>query len=75
MKASRPEVVAGLALGVQLALHHHLGGDAGVVGARLPEGALALHAVVADQRVHHRVLKAWPMCRLPVTLGGGIMMQ
>ena len=52
------DVVAGLAVGVELSLHQHLGGDARVVGAHLPEGAVALHAVVADQRVHQRVLKS-----------------
>ena len=51
------EVVAGLAFGVEASFHHHLGGDAGVVGARLPEGALAFHAVVADQRIHDGVLE------------------
>ena len=48
---------AGPALGVELTLHQHLGGDAGVVGAHLPQGAVAEHAVVADQRVHQRVLE------------------
>ena len=33
------------ALGGQLALHHVLGGDAGVVGARHPQGVKALHAL------------------------------
>ena len=34
-------VVAGFAFfRSDLALHHHLGGDAGVVGARLPQGVL-----------------------------------
>ena len=57
MKGLAAEVVAGLALGLKLALDHHLGGDAGVVGARLPQGVVALHAVIADQRVHDRVLE------------------
>ncbi|MDT4793166.1 hypothetical protein FQZ97_256800 [compost metagenome] len=52
------QVVTGDALGGQLALHHHLGGDAGVVGARLPQGVAALHAAVADQRVHDGVVEA-----------------
>ncbi len=51
------EIVAGLAFGGQAALHHHLRGDAGVVGAGLPEGVAALHPAVADQRVHHRVVE------------------
>ena len=55
--SSRPEVVAVLALGVELALDHDLRGDAGVVGARLPQRVVAAHAVVAGQRVHERVLE------------------
>ena len=51
-------IVAGLALfGGDLALNHHLGGDTGVVGARLPQGVLALHAVVTDQGVHQGLLE------------------
>jgi len=50
------QVVAGLfalhAFFLQLALHHDLCGDAGVVGAGDPQGVVALHAVVARQRVH-----------------------
>ena len=46
------QVVAADALFGQLALHHNLGGDAGVVGAGNPAGVVALHAVVAGQAVH-----------------------
>ena len=42
---------------VELALDHDLRGDAGVVGARLPQRVVAPHAVVADQRVHQGVLE------------------
>ena len=51
--------VAGLALALehQVAADHHLGGDAGVVGAHLPQRAMAAHPVVADQRVLQRVLE------------------
>ena len=42
------------ALLVQLALDHHLGRDAGVVHARLPERVAAGHPVVADQDVLDR---------------------
>jgi hypothetical protein len=35
------QVVARLVLACQLPFHHHLGGDAGVVGARLPQGLAA----------------------------------
>ena len=51
------ELVARLALGVELALDHHLGRDARVVRAGLPERAIARHAVVARERVHDRVLE------------------
>jgi hypothetical protein len=50
--------VAGDALGVQLALDDDLGGDAGVVGAGLPEGVPAAHAVVARERVHQGLVEA-----------------
>ncbi len=51
-------VVAGFAFfRGDLALHHHLGGDAGVVGARLPQGVFALHALVADHGVHDGLLE------------------
>ncbi|MDT4832057.1 hypothetical protein FQZ97_655940 [compost metagenome] len=45
-------VVAADALGLQLALHHDLRGDAGVVGARYPDRVGAGHAVVAREAVH-----------------------
>ena len=45
------EVVAGLALGLELALHHHLGGDAGVVDAGNPEGVEALGPLEAREGV------------------------
>src|SRR5688572_3038687 len=41
----------------QLALHHHLGGDAGMVGTRLPQRGVATHAMPARERVHERVLE------------------
>ena len=45
---------------LELALDDDLGRDAGVVGARHPERVVALHPVVADQRVHDRVLERMP---------------
>ena len=48
------QVVAGLALGLQLALHHHLGGDARVVHPGDPEGVEALGALEARQGVVQR---------------------
>ena len=50
------KVVTAQALLGQLALHHILGGDPGVVHARQPQGVVALHAAAPDQRVHQRVV-------------------
>ena len=44
----------------QLALDHHLRGDAGVVGARLPQHVLAAHALEAAQHVLQRVVERVP---------------
>src|SRR5690606_34962467 len=41
----------------QVAADHHLGRDPGVVGAHLPQRAVAAHAVVAHQRVLQGVLE------------------
>ena len=41
----------------QLALDHHLRGDAGMVHARLPQHVLAAHALEADQDVLQRVVE------------------
>ena len=47
-----PQLPAGgFALGGKLALDHHLRGDAGMIGARLPEHVLAAHALEAHQHV------------------------
>ena len=54
MKASRPSCMAGLPHRFELALHHHLGGDAGVIGARLPQRVAPAHALEADQNVLQR---------------------
>jgi len=59
-EALAAEVVAADALGVELALDDDLGGDAGVVGARLPQRVVAAHAVVARERVHDRLVEAVP---------------
>ena len=45
---------------LELALDDDLGRDAGVVGARHPQRVVALHPVVAHQRVHDRVLERVP---------------
>src|SRR6185295_7254433 len=51
------EVVARLALVLELALDHDLCRDAGVVGAHYPVGVEAAHAVVAHERVHQGLLE------------------
>ena len=56
-KASRLRSVRLMPCGVELALHHHLRRDAGVIGARLPQRVVAAHAVVAGEGVHQRVLE------------------
>ena len=48
------------ALFTQLALDHHLGGDAGMVEARLPEDVISLHAAPADQQVLQCVVEGVP---------------
>jgi hypothetical protein len=53
-----PQIEPVLALRVQLPLDHHLRGDTGVIGAGLPQGVEAIHAVLARERVHQRVLKS-----------------
>ena len=55
-----PQVVAADVLLLQLALHHDLGGNAGVVGARNPSGVKAGHAVVAGQAVHDGLVERVP---------------
>ena len=57
MKASRADVAAVLAFRRQLALDHHLGRDAGVVGAGQPQRDKAAHAMPADDDVHLRLVE------------------
>ena len=45
------QLVAVRALGLELTLHHHLGGDAGVIRARHPQGVEALGALEAGEHV------------------------
>ena len=49
--------MACLALGLELLLNHDLRGDASVIGTDDPIGVVALHAVIANERVHQRLLK------------------
>jgi len=44
----------------QLALDHHLRGDAGVIGARLPEHVAPAHALEAGEYVLERVVERMP---------------
>ncbi len=48
------------AFGVQLPLDDNLRRDAGMIGARLPQRVKAAHPVIANQRVHNRLLKTVP---------------
>ena len=57
LEALPPEVVAAEPFLLELALHHVLRGDAGVVLARQPERRLALHPVPAHERVRERILE------------------
>ena len=41
----------------ELAFNHDLRGDAGMIGAALPQGVVAAHAVIAHQGVHQGVLE------------------
>ena len=41
----------------ELALDDHLRGDAGVIGARLPQHVLALHAVIAHENILQRIVE------------------
>ena len=52
------QIMPRLALGGELTLDHHLGGDTGMVGTRLPQGVAALHTAETDQRIHDRVIEA-----------------
>ena len=63
------QVVAGLAFGSQLALHHVLGGDARVVGSRHPQHLVAQHALVAAHDVLHGVVERVAHVQLPGHVG------
>ncbi len=52
-----PQRLPGRAGGGELALHHHLGRDAGMVGAGLPQRVPPLHPPPADQHVLQRVVQ------------------
>ena len=44
----------------QLSLHHHLGGDAGMIGSGLPQHVAPAHALEADEHVLQRVVERVP---------------
>ena len=44
----------------QLALDHHLGGDAGVIGAGLPQHVAPPHALEPNERVLQAVVESMP---------------
>ena len=54
----------------QLALHHHLGSDTGMVGTYLPQGVATLHASVAHQGIHDGVLKGVAHMQAAGHIGG-----
>ena len=65
--AAQPDA-AHLPLG-QLALDDQLGGDAGMVGARLPEHILAAHALEAGQDILQRVVEGVADMQPPGDIG------
>ena len=60
------EIVPGLVLCFELAFNYKLCGDAGMVGAHNPVGVEPAHAVIANQRIHQRLLE-----RVPHVQGAG----
>ena len=58
-----------LVLGLQLPLHDDLGGDACVVGSDHPVRVVALHPVVANERVHQGLLEGVPHVERPRYIG------
>ena len=65
------DVAAILAFALQLAFHHDLRGDAGVIGTRKPQRVVARHAVVTGQGVHHGLVEGVPHVENPGNVGRG----
>ena len=63
------DVLSGEPLGVELAFHHHLSGDSGVVAAGLPQSVVRPHAVVTRQGIHDGVLEGVPHVQRPGNVG------
>ena len=59
------------ALAFEFALDQHLRGDPGVVGADLPQGVMALHAVITHQRIHDGVIERMPHVQAARDVGRG----
>ena len=70
---SRPRSLLVAAFLGELVADDDLGGDAGMVGARLPQHVAAAHALKRTSTSCNVKVSACPICRLPVTFGGGIM--
>ena len=64
-KSFAPQVAALLAFRRQLPLHHHLGRDAGVVGAGKPQRQKSAHAMPAHDDVHLRLVQHVPHVQPP----------
>ena len=64
-----------LTLCVELSLHHDLGGDAGVVGAGLPQGVVTAHAMKAGERIHDGLVETMTHVQRAGDVGGGSRMQ
>ncbi len=64
-----PEREPVAAFGRQQPLHDHLGGDARMIGAALPQGVVAAHPVMADQGVHDGLLECMPHVQVAGHIG------
>ena len=64
-------VVAADALGLQLALHHDLRGNASMVCARYPRRVVAAHTVVAREAIHNGLVKGVPHVQRACHVGRG----
>ena len=73
MNASRPSSCASICSLGELALDHHLRWRCRHGRCRAATARRARACAEADEDVLQVKVSAWPICRLPVTLGGGIM--
>ena len=62
--------MTGLALSFQLTFNDHLGGDSGVITARLPQRVMATHAIETDQGIHDGVVEAMAHVEAPRDIRG-----